>query len=116
MSRMPVDWRRRALAPLGCATLAASQLALLPASRARDAGHQRPSLKGAAGVASFIVWGRVERFEHLDGRPLATIRVEHVAKGDAPGVLSFFAEPMGDYEPSATIGGYGLFFLEPSGR
>src|SRR5258707_13568128 len=104
MSRMPVDWRRRALAPLGCATLAASQLALLPASRARDAGHQRPSLKEAAGVVFLIVWGGVERFEHLDGRPLATIPVEHVAKGDSPGGLFVFAGPMGGYDPGATIG------------
>jgi hypothetical protein len=73
----------------------------------------RPNLREAADAATVIVFGQVEKIDRSRGRPIATMHVEHVAKGNGAETMSFFADPHGQYEPSVTIGARALAFLEP---
>jgi hypothetical protein len=73
-----------------------------------------PSLAEASNRASLVVFGQVVRVEQ-SARPVATLEIEYVAKGEATGEVSFFADKVGCCLPRATIGSRILAFLEPSG-
>jgi hypothetical protein len=73
----------------------------------------RPSLQETANAAKVIVFGQVVNIDRSRGRPIATVRVEHVAKGAGAETMSFFADPHAQFEPSVTIGERVLAFLEP---
>jgi hypothetical protein len=73
-----------------------------------------PSLAEASKRATLVVFGQVVRLEQ-GARPVATLEIEHVAKGGATGEVSFFADKVGCCLPRAIIGSRILAFLEPSG-
>jgi hypothetical protein len=76
-----------------------------------------PKLHGLAEAskrATLVVFGQVVRVEQ-GARPIATLHIEHVAKGEAAGEVSFFADKVGCCLPRAAIGTRILAFLEPSG-
>jgi hypothetical protein len=77
---------------------------------------RQPSFEEAVSRSTVVVLGRVERLENRNGRPVATVRVDHLVKGTSPTIVTFFADPIGDFQPSATIGKSLVAFLEPSGQ
>ena len=75
-----------------------------------------PTLVDASGRAEVIAFGQVERLERRAGRSIATMRVEYVGRGEPREWITFLAEPIGEYEPSASVGKRMLVFLESTGQ
>jgi len=89
-------------------------LVALCASTMAAADTRTPTLSQAAARASIVAYGQVERLERRAGRSIATMRVEYVARGEPAGWITFLAEPIGQYQPSANVGERILVFLESS--
>jgi hypothetical protein len=88
--------------------------AALVTAGATFAETREPSLEQALSRSKTIVFGQVERLEMHRGRPIATMRVEHAARGAVSESVTFFADSIGEFQPSAVIGRRALVFLEPS--
>jgi hypothetical protein len=93
---------------------AASVLFGLLAGAGAGTTPKLPALAEASKRATLVVFGQVVRVEQ-GARPVATLQIEHVAKGEAAGEVSFFADKVGCCLPRATIGSRVLAFLELSG-
>jgi hypothetical protein len=91
-------------------------VAVLIASTVAVAQTRAPTLGQAAATAQVIAYGQVEKLERRAGRSIATLRVEYLARGEPASWLTFLAEPIGQYQPSARIGEHLLAFLIPSGE
>lgn len=70
-----------------------------------------------AAKAPFIAMGLVTRLEHVGDRPLATLDVEYVGRGQLGSQIQFFADPQADCcQPSASIGAREVVFLERASK
>lgn len=83
-------------------------------SAAASAETPRPSLDEVLPQATAIFVGQVERIDGRRGRPLVTLKVEHVARGELPDVVTFYADAVGQGRTSVIIGRRFVAFLEPS--
>lgn len=86
-------------------------LLALPA-RAEEPG---PSLEDVLHQSSVIALGRVEQIDGRSGRPIANLRVEHIARGEPRDVIEFYADAINSI-PSVALGARVIVFLEPSGQ
>ncbi len=91
-------------------------VAVLIASTVAGAQTRTPTLAQATASAQVIAYGQVEKLERRPGRSIATLRVEYLARGESTRSLTFLAEPIGQYQPSASLGEHLLVFLIPSGE
>ncbi len=86
-------------------------------AQASDGGIRCPTFEAAVDDADVIVWGQVIHAQHQADWVLATLQVEHVAKGEAPPTLmlrakgEYINEDAGLVSTGASIGSYGLYFL-----
>jgi hypothetical protein len=90
---------------LGCS----GQRVALPNSQS-----DRRSLREAIDAATAVAFGQVERIERKEGRPVFTLRVADVAKGNLPDLVVFYVDRARDARLG--IGDYTLAFLTPSGQ
>lgn len=95
------------------ASLLLSTLAAL-FSAAASAEAPRPSLDEVLPQATAIAVGQVEQIDGRRGRPLVTFKVEHVARGELPDVVTFYADPVRQHRLSVVIGRRFVAFLEPA--
>jgi hypothetical protein len=78
--------------------------------RANEPG---PSLEEVLRRSTAIALGRVEQIDGRSGRPIAALRVEHVARGELPDLITISADVIGS-EPSLPLGARLIVFLEPA--
>jgi hypothetical protein len=97
----------------------AALVVLVAAVGSADAGgHElrQPTLGQALERAQVIAYGQVEKLEQRSGgQTIATMQVEHVARGDAPLHLTYSMDLTDGFEPHPKVGDRELVFLEPSG-
>jgi hypothetical protein len=91
-------------------------LVALSASTLAASDTRKPTLSDASARAQVIAYGQVEKLERRAGRSIATMRVDYLGRGEPTTSITFLAEPIGPFQPSASIGEHLLVFLEPSGE
>jgi hypothetical protein len=81
---------------------------------ARGDENRKPSVGVALERTKVIAFGQIEKLERRRGRTIATMQVEHLARGSVPPLLTYLVNLGAGFEPNPKVGDRELVFLEPS--